>query len=390
MTDAPSPDSQPTVPTLAGLPARVLLVRLSAHGDVLHTLPLLSALKAARPDVRVGWLTETAAAPLLEGHPLIDRLFVVPRKRWLNDLKQPVRWLSLAKEVHVFIQSVRDEGYLVSLDAQGLLKSAIWPWLCGIPQRIGFCSVREKADWLYTQTLPAMDVRDIHAPAARQYMALLESFSTGIFNSSLTFVLAPANRAAQSQARTLLGMAQAPSAEPSIVVLAPFTRWPSKHWITSHWQALIEALVSDTVMPVIVGSPEDSAATTAMLEALSPDVQAQTRNLVGKTDWPLLRAVIEAADVLVGLDSAPLHLADALNIPVVGIYGPTAPARTGPVQPGQLTLATQLDCQPCFARVCPLGTHACMHTLTVPMVFAAVRQQLAQPARAKRINDDAV
>lgn len=364
-------------PSVSNPPAarRILIVRLSAHGDVMHTLPLLAALKRQYPDAFVGWLVEAAAAPLLENHPLIDRLHVSHRKRWLSWLTKPAQWPSLWQEVGALVRDIQAEGYQLSFDVQGLFKSAIWPWLAQIPLRYGFKATRESADLLYNRHLPAMIIRDAHTPAVQRYLDFARAIGCEV--GALEFVLPPVPSQAATKVQDLLVARSLPHRP--VVVLAPFTRWLSKHWPLEHWAQLLPLLLRLDVSVILLGAPNDAprAATILGEHADSP----QVLNWVGKTDWPDLYALFPQVQLLIGLDSAPLHIADAVGVPkIIGLYGPTAPGRTGPVGGQHPILTTQLDCQPCFERDCPLKTLACMTQLTPQQVLEQARDILGLEA----------
>ncbi len=365
-----SPSSSPGS---KALPRRLLLARLSAHGDVIHTLPLLAAIKRSDSSVYVGWLVEASAASLLENHPLIDRLHVVQRKRWLAMARNPLNWPQVFQEIAELLSSLRASGYEASLDVQGLLKSAIWPFLAGIPKRYGFQKAREQADMLYTHRLAPVEIRDHTRKAVDQFLDLARAI--GCPDARLMepeFVLPPVSEASRHKIAHLL--AGRDKSHP-LVVLAPFTRWESKHWRSAHWRNLLEMLRKQNVSVALLGASSDQTMAQAMFAGLLEG--AGVYNLIGKTDWPDLYALFEESRVLIGLDSAPLHIANAVGIPfVIGLYGPTAPGRTGPIGSRQLTLTAGVDCQPCFEHHCPLKTDACMHQLMPEQVFAAIQNQL--------------
>lgn len=370
----PSPQSHPPF-------TRILIVRLSAHGDVIHTLPLLTALKEAWPDLHVGWLTETSAVPLLEYHPLIDRLHVVDRKRWLQQGRNPLQWRGVWREVCAMRAALRAEGYEVSLDVQGLLKSAIWPWLADIPHRYGFRATREWADRFYTKRLPPMNLRDSSTPAIQRYLDFASAL--GAKPSEIPpCVFPPVLPAAAHQVETSLSSIDTSS---PMVALAPFTRWASKHWETAYWPRLIALLCEMDAIPVLLGGPGDKTSVAALLDEVSEAHRSRVLNWVGQTDWPTLQALLPRMALLIGPDSAPLHLADALNVPVIGLYGPTAPGRTGPVGKKSTVLSTSLSCQPCFERQCSLKTHDCMKQLTPDMVSAMAKGYLNQHKEARSV-----
>lgn len=352
---------------------RILIVRLSAHGDVMHTLPLLSAIKRNDPHAEVGWLIEASAAPLLENHPLIDRLHVSHRKRWLKQAKNPLNWPTVFREVRALIRELKAAQYRVSFDVQGLLKSAVWPFLAKIPNRYGFKATRENADVFYNHKLPPMIIRDSNTPAVERYLDFARTIGMEVIRPE--FEPPPFTEASRQKVAALLDGED--DAQP-LLVLAPFTRWPSKHWEPEYWVSLIRQLLALNVRLAILGSPADVVATDAILSALPAG--GRVFNLVGKTDWPDLYALFRQTRLLIGLDSAPLHIADAVGqTEIIGLYGPTAPGRTGPTGERHMTLTTALSCQPCFERVCPIKTHDCMKQLTPEVVMAMVRKALGYP-----------
>ncbi|MBK8190263.1 MAG: glycosyltransferase family 9 protein [Vampirovibrionales bacterium] len=378
--------------------SRVLIVRLSAHGDVIQTLPLLSALKRARPDLFIGWLIEESAAPLLERHPLIDRLHVVPRKSWLRRLRHlpahPREAFHVAKDVGAMRAELRAMGYDASFDVQGLLKSAIWPAFAGIPQRWGYAGVREQAWRLYTNRLGAYDLRACDRPTVFQFMEFVSALGVSPPDASekardaLDFPMPPLSSQAQAAADLLLR--EIPSQRP-LIALAPATLWASKRWPESHWRALIEMLAQRSATIALLGSSADADACQALIP-LTTDATVCERpafclNLAGKTDWPVLAAVLSRCDLLVGPDSAPLHLAQALasgnpqrRPRIVGLYGPTSEGRTGPIQREHRVCVSAVSCRPCFERACPLtapqARDACMRQLSPSMAIDAIDAQL--------------
>ncbi len=361
----PSPETPP--------PVRVLICRLSAHGDVAQALPLLHALKSGAPGCRIGWLVESSAAPLLENHPLIDRLHVCHRKQWQQAIFCPWRWPKTLADMVRFVQEIRQEGYDTAIDVQGLLKSALWPWLAGIPRRLGNQKAREGAEWFYTQTLPPHPIRVSHPSAVSKYLEFVQAL--GLPGSAPVFTVPPVSPDTQARVDALLAESR-PGAKR--VALAPFTRWASKHWRPEHWHALIGLLLEAGMQPLLVGSPGDVPQVAPMLQGHPP---GRVLNLVGKTGWADLYALFQRTDALIGPDSAPLHIANATGHPViVGLYGPTAPGRTGPLGDRHRTLTADLDCQPCFEHHCPLKTDACMRQLSPAQVMDTLQQALAATA----------
>jgi lipopolysaccharide heptosyltransferase II len=342
---------------------------------------LLSAIKQHYPNAYIGWLVESSAAGLLEGHPLIDRLHVSQRKRWIQQARNPLQWASIFTEIQALRREIQQENYNISFDVQGLMKSALWPFLAHIPKRYGFKATRESADWFYNHKLPPMLIRDSKPFAAERYLDFARAI--GCPSPALEFCIPPVPKQVQQKVNTLLGESDQP-----LVVLAPFTRWASKHWETSYWPTLMDALLCQNVRLAILGAPTDQAAADALLAGITvPHDPQSIVNLVGKTDWPDLYALFQRTRLLIALDSAPLHIANAVGIPrIIGLYGPTAPGRTGPIGAQHTTLSTALKCQPCFEHQCPIKTHDCMRQLQPDMVAAMAQRILAEPVPASPSN----
>lgn len=371
----------PDRPTKPPIPRRILIVRLSAHGDTVQTLPLLTALRQQAPEAYIGWLVEDSAAPLLVGHPFIDRLHVSHRKAWLNSLlhsvRHPRRWPEFFRtlaEIRRFIAGVRAEGYEVAVDVQGLLKSAIWPALARIPRRAGYRRARENAHWLYTETIAPMEIRNPTQGAIWKYLEFLPLLGLRV-PEAVRWHLPPVPGGTTENIRVLLAsLPQRP-----LIALAPATRWESKHWPVAHWRALLKKLTAADYGVVLLGSPADQTLTSDILQGAPA---ANVLDLTGRTRLPDLYALFPHVDVLVGPDSAPLHIADAVSDSagrphIVALFGPTAPGRTGPVGEGHRMLAEALSCQPCFERQCPLRTHACMMELSPEQVFQVIQERLS-------------
>lgn len=367
-------------------PQKILIVRLSAHGDVVQTLPLLTALKQNNPNCTIGWLTETSAAPLLKNHPLIDHLHISHRKQWLKQ-----GGLTLIQGANHLIQEIKQHQYDVAIDVQGLLKSAIWPYLAGIKTRWGNKQAREFSSVFYTNTLSPHKITDKDTPAILRYIEFADALTqqanqtwplstdeTAHQKQRITFSLPPYSEDSKNNIETLLNKINDTL---PLIMLAPATMWASKHWPSSHWKALIEHLNQSTPCNIIlVGSPDNQALSQGILEGIS-DNHAQILNLTGQTHLADLYPLLEKATIFIGSDSALLHITDAIShnkaTPlIIGLYGATSINRTGPIGSQHQTIKASLNCQPCFKRTCPLGTTACMEEISPEAVFMAIQTQL--------------
>lgn len=360
------------MPLQKTLPSRILIVRLSALGDVIQTLPVLSALRNSFPNATIGWLVESDAEPLLRENPMIDYLHVSHRKKWLRSLKNPFQWRQTCQEIIAFWREIHQVHYQVGLDLQGLIKSSLSLFFTGIQHRLGYASAREMAALFYTKTIAISSQAyfDPSVPMTDHALALAKAL--GCTGHSIHYPLSPVTPDEASQAQELLAVF---SNTHPIIALAPATQWDSKHWLQDYWMLLIQDILRKTDFNLIlVGGKTDRQLIETILSTI-PAEQQQNRvlNLAGKTPLKVLQALLEKVDALIGLDSAPLHLAGAVGkAKLIGLYGPTGYRRTPPPNAQNAALLTtegELSCQPCHQKRCPLGTMECMHRLTPEQVF---------------------
>ena len=340
----------------------ILIVKLSAIGDVIHTLPALNALRRHFPQARITWLVEEAAAGLIMGHPALDRVIVSRRKTWLKGLRTGRR-REYPGEMRSFVRLLRDTHYDVILDFQALLKSALLIALCRGTRKIGFGRGMAHMEHSYVflnERIPAVSM-EIHA-LVRNLM-MLEPL--GIRSREIVYDL-PVSRQDRRAAQALLDGCGLGKTTP-LVAVNPVAKWPSKLWGNRKFSRLADRMVEKNGAGLyFTGGPEDRPTVDAIIGGMRhPAV-----NLAGKTTLKTLAALYRRSDLLVSTDTGPMHLGAAVGTPVVAIFGPTAPWRTGPYGTGHRVIRHDSACSPCFKRVCEKMD--CMDRITVEQVFQAV------------------
>lgn len=338
---------------------RLLIVKLSALGDVVQALPLASAIKRQAPAAVVEWLVERPYAPLLAGSPAVDRVIESPRHEIWEGSGNMLTALS------GFGRSLRRHRYQAVLDLQGLMKSAIFVALCRAERKIGFRGGKEPlAAWPLSERL---DPYDPERHALERYLDLLEPLGF-MRPATPEFGLCP-GPAAQQRARELAGEGQGP-----LVVLHPVAKWESKLWPVEHWARLAEGLARRGARLVLTGAADDRPVTRAILRRSgAPGV-----DLAGATSLLELAAVLGRARAVVATDTGAMHLAAAVGAKVVALFGPTAPWRTGPYGRGHRVLRLGLECSPCFRRECERPV--CLAGLEPEKVLEETAAVLAQGA----------
>ena len=365
----------------ASTPSKILLVRFSALGDVIQTLPVLSMLRDSFPNAKIGWAIDSELAPMVEGHPALDYLHRCSRKSWAHALTRPGRWPAAIRDFRTFVEDVRAIEYDVSIDAQGLFKTALLPVLAGIKRRIGYKHGREFSSIFYTE----QHVRrgDYFNPAVF-HLEHMGELARSIGATDLHYSVQPpaVPEAARERINGLLQDGFAGRA--SMVAISPATQWASKHWPEEYWAELVSRLLAETDLNMVFqGAPGDAALTQRIIGALPAElVRGRVIDLCGKVPIADMYALYERMQAAIGPDSAPLHIAGAVGVPVlIGIYGPTGYRRTPPIGSPQIRLLSsegQLPCQPCHKRVCPLGTTECMLRIQPGEVLQALLSALNQ------------
>ncbi|MBY0404740.1 MAG: glycosyltransferase family 9 protein [Cyanobacteria bacterium] len=407
-------------PSVTKTSLKILISRLSAHGDVIQTLPLLSQIKQHFPDSHIGWIVEASAYPLLKNHPLIDTLHVFEKKELLQLFKNPLTWGKAIQKLTYFIRELRKPHYQIGFDVQGLLKSSLLLYLSGTPRRIGYLKTRECGDIFYTETLPHHDLKNPLIPTVALFSEFLNTLPTahpplafsrenfidpnthGVFQFQL-----PEVSPSQKEEVAQLFNSMPPNTSPWVIAIAPATLWTSKHWPVAYWQKVVHHILNmpEPIQLVVLGSPQDEALCHAILqkfatetslvlneaENLDPPKVSPPLNLCGKTSLTDLYEVFKRVHIFIGPDSAPLHIANAVgNSLILGLYGPTSPRRTGPIGPQHKTLSTQFSCQPCFKKKCPLQNEpeACMKGISPQEVIDVITEWVKLlPSRFPRMQE---
>ncbi len=294
-------------------PRRILIVRLSAIGDVARALPALEALRRAEPEAHIAWLVEDRAAATVQGHPALDAVYVFERKQLSTLLRRPWRWRELARRLLTLLTDLRRRPYDLVIDFQSLLKSGILTWATGAPVRVGFVRerCREPLNVLFTNA--TVDPGDPRLPRIERNLRTLAHFvPCEHWHPHATWHDPPEAAAwADRVVDSLDG--------PAPIVLHPGTSRAEKWWWPSCWAAVADALREQTGGPVLLTwGPGEREAAEAVREAMWGPAQVVEET----TTLHHLVALIRRAACFVTTDNGPMHLAAMVDTPVVGLFGP--------------------------------------------------------------------
>ncbi len=304
---------------------KIAIVKLSSLGDVIHALPVASALRAAFPDAHLSWVVEVRESAILRDHPALNALVSVDTRRWRRAIWARGGVREVKGEVADLYRRMRGARFDVAIDLQGLIKSGVLTAATRAPLRIGFSPFRcwEPLNALFTnrRVTPPVSARHV----VDQYCALLEPL--GVRNTAVSFTI-PRSAVAEGRIAEFFA-AEGIKPHDRVAALIPGARRANKRWPIFHFRALADRLCADAGSRVVVvwGPGEEGIARAIASGLWSKPVVAPP------TDLDELTALLRRCAVLVGGDTGPIHLAAAVGTPAVGLHGPTSAERNRPYGP---------------------------------------------------------
>ena len=343
------------------MPSRIALVKPSALGDIVHALPVLSALPDTFPHTRITWVVNAAYEPLLAGHPDLTDTLAFDRGAFKRGVRHAVGY-SLR-----FAAELRRRRFDLVIDLQGLLRSGLMCVATGAPRRVGFAAAREGSRYAYTRAIRVPDADRIHA--VDRYWRVAEALGAGGGAKRFHVPLQPD---AVAWARAELAALPRP-----LVGVAVGARWVTKRWPPAHFAALARRAQADFGAGcAFVGTGEDTAASQDVMTQL----RGPAKDFTGRTTLPRLAAVLAACDAVVANDTGPLHLAAALGRPCVAPYTCTRVAKHGPYTSMGGGVETTVACAGSYFKTCP-NHMICMPDLTPDRLWVKLAEVLDAWAR---------
>lgn len=334
----------------------ILIVKLSAIGDVIHALPVAHALKACYPQSCITWVVEKPAYDLLTNNPDIDEIIIFDKPKFKS-------LGGLLRHGAELARLLRSRKFDLAIDLQGLFKSGAIAWLSSAPERLVYCNTREGSHLLSKRVCgqyASGHVVDRYLDVARHLGCKVEQ---PVFNIQISDD--------EAQKATTIAAHAGLKLDQPYVVLAIGANWPNKCWPLLHFAKLADKLYSDNIIPVLVGGPKEKQA----YEEIVGQTGIPPIDLVGKTTLKQLAYIIRKARAFLGGDTGPMHLAAALDIPVIALYGPTDTIRNGPYGSKHIALTVTSDCAGCWQRQCPKNVE-CLAHISVEAVYHAMKEAL--------------
>jgi heptosyltransferase I len=367
---------------------KILLIKLSAVGDVVHTIPVLNKLRRRYPTAHLNWLVTPPIAELLRHHPAITNVIEFEREAW----SKPWRLAPFAAYARLAAK-LRAAAYDLVIDMHGQFRTAGLTLATGAPARIGFDRPRARVwdasprkfplearkhawqgaregSWLaYTHHI-AVPTLDLHAVDRYLNIGSILGLDKGPADFSF-----PIPQTANSRVDSLLH--QHGIDHDRLVIMAPGTVWETKHWGIDKFAKVAQHFISQGFAVVLIGSQRERAVCEEVADLASGAI-----DLAGMTTLSELAALIRRSALNITNDSGPMHLAVALNRPVISIFGPTDPIWIGPYGRPHAVLHADLPCSPCYLRRLKecRHDHACMEGVSPLAVIGRAESVLEQPA----------
>ncbi|MGC4099078.1 MAG: glycosyltransferase family 9 protein [Nitrospira sp.] len=334
--------------------ARILLIKPSSLGDIVHTFPVVAAIKRQWPESHITWVVKRQWAELVERAEGVDRVWPVDMtvRSWIREGR-----------------ALRAQRFDLAMDLQGLFRSGILARLSGAPIRIGFANGREGSPWFYTHRVPVLSP-DIHA--VDRYLSVAAALGVSLPDTPrFGFRLLEEDMVTARELCRRRGF----SIDRPWVAMNIGTRWPTKRWPLESFAAVVDQLYTAHLDPVVMIGGAEERGFTKCMRALT---DRPFIDLSGEIPLGCLPILLSTATAMVTNDSGPMHIAAGLGVPVVAMFGPTSATRTGPYGDGHQVLTSGVSCSPCYSRVCRHSPELeCLHLITPTHVVDVLRPLLA-------------
>ncbi|WP_094603888.1 Lipopolysaccharide core heptosyltransferase RfaQ [Sporomusa silvacetica DSM 10669] len=329
----------------------ILIVKLSAIGDVIHALPVAPALKKCFPQARITWVVEKTAYDILTNNPYIDEIIIFDKANFKT-------LGGLLRHAPEFVANLKARRFDLALDLQGLFKSSAIVFLSGASTRLVYENAREGSQLLSRRVVGSYATGHV----VERYLDVVRGLGCQVDQPVFPVVITDDE---VKRTRSIMAHAGLPVGTP-YVVMALGANWPNKIWPAEKFAELCDRLyTAEKFTPVVIGGPGDDP----LLERLLAQVQIPPISLVGKTSLKQLAYVIKNAAAFIGGDTGPMHLSAALGIPTIALMGPTDQIRNGPYGNTHRVILADRQCIGCWQRKCSKGWD-CLASISVETVYS--------------------
>lgn len=335
---------------------KILIVKMSSLGDVIHTIPFVRVLKKNFPNAQIDWVVNEAYETLLKGNPDISEVITFKRKKWLSF----IGFFKNLSEIKKFSNYLKSKKYDYVIDLQGLFKSILIVLMANGKKVVGFSNPREPVSPFYDEKVEG----DYNNHAILRYLSLLKPLGVDWHEEDIDFYIPLTDKDIDSVNNFLneLGIK-----DNKYIVFAPFSRWKTKMWEQDSFKRLAEIFESKGLPVVFTGDKNEKL-------SFSPK-----RSLVGRLTINQLYYLMKNSLFVLTCDSGAMHIASASGTKIFAIFGPTSSDRTGPFSlkiPATIIKKEGIECAPCFKKECQKSME-CMD-ISVEEVYKIIEKELSE------------
>ncbi len=335
---------------------KILIIRRSALGDTIHTLPLAKSLREKFPNAQIDWIVEDKAEKFITNNPLLNKVYVIHKKTGgFAEFKQ-------------IIKQIRAQKYDIAIDTQQLLKSGVILGLSGAKRKITLSDGREFS-WIFANEIIKTNRKqfDINYHVVKRNLEIAKYL--GADEEKIEFTLPNTSENDKNKAKDLLN-----KIDPNLksVIISPETTWDNKHWTVDGWRKVIEKLLGKVNL-VYTGTSDENGLSGKILQGFDGII-----NLSGKTNLFELEEVFKLANLVISVDSGSAHVAWATGVPaIITLFFATSSKRTAPFGEKYFSIQAETPCSPCMKRKCKNKIiNECVPTISPEKVISTVNEIL--------------
>lgn len=334
----------------------ILIIKMSALGDVMHAIPCAAALRELFPNAKITWIVHPQFGTFIPEPPIVDEVIYFDKKRFSN--------MSLKDKILYFFKMrslLRSKNFDLVLDLQGLFKSAVIAWLTNCPNRYGYNDMRECSGLISKAVHGANDNGHI----VQQYLDVIRFLGSNIKEPKFPM---PALVEEKGMMKALLKQSFPNIDKNNIVAIVPGAGWITKEWPIEFFIELSKRLIKEKKYIVLVGAGAELEKCASIEAALN---KKHVLNLANKTNLKELAALMGNVGLCIGGDTGPVHIAAAMGCKIIALFGASSGHRAGPYGDKVTVISTDERCAPCFKRKCPLNKN-CMKKISVEEVLEKI------------------
>jgi lipopolysaccharide heptosyltransferase I len=353
-------------------PKKILIIRLSAIGDVIRTLPALHLLRKKYPESWIGWAVEEKSAPIIEGHEALNEIILVPRKSWVRSLKNPLKWLHAITDISNFLRDLKRRDFDTVIDFHSSLKSGIISLSTGARYRIGYTApFCREFNFLFNNV--RLPLREKRISRLERNFTLLKHFHIEANECIATLSITPGEKNYIDDFLKREGLSER---KKIIIFPGASKRQAYKKWGSDRYATLASMLIQGGVAIILGWGPGEREECEEIISSTDGAIF-----LSPPTSLKHLAELIKRCQLYIGGDTAAMHLSCAVGTPCLIIYGPTDPVINAPWgEESRIVYDDTVDCSPCRKRRCK--KRDCFQNITTELVYQEAQEMIKSWAKA--------